>query len=77
MLPQLKEHINSEIALRTVQNLQDVIDHIKRTFLYVRMLASPATYGIKNRESVDVFLATRCTDTINDLHRYEMIRFSS
>lgn len=52
LLPQLKEHINTEIALRTCRNLDDVIDHLKRTFLFVRMLNCPGAYGIKNREAV-------------------------
>jgi replicative superfamily II helicase len=75
-LTQLKEHINTEIALRTVRNLQDIVDHVKRTFLYVRMLSSPLTYGIKTRDNVEVFLVDRCTETVNDLNKYEMIRFS-
>jgi len=77
LLPQLKEHINTEIALRTCRNFQDIVDHIKRTFLFVRMMNSPSTYGIKNKDSVEMFLTTKCSETVSDLSHYEMVRFSA
>lgn len=49
-MPQLKEHINAEIALRTVSNLNSIVKYLQGTFMYVRMCNHPQNFGIRNKE---------------------------
>lgn len=41
----LAEHLNSEIALRTITDLEVAKHWIKSTFLYVRAIKNPTNYG--------------------------------
>lgn len=42
----IPDNLNAEIVLGTVQNLKDAASWLGYTYLYVRMLGSPALYGV-------------------------------
>lgn len=42
----LSEHLNAEIAVGMVKNLQEAVDWLKTTFLYTRAGSDPGSYGI-------------------------------
>ncbi len=42
----LGDHLNAEVVLGSVQNLQDAAAWLGYTYLFVRMLKSPAVYGV-------------------------------
>lgn len=46
LIKTLPNHLSAEVSLGTVQNLNEAVDWLSYTFLYVRMLKNPASYGI-------------------------------
>lgn len=42
----LAEHLNSEIALGTINNLEVAMQWMRSTYFYVRSLQNPAHYGL-------------------------------
>jgi pre-mRNA-splicing helicase BRR2 len=51
LIKTLPNHLNAEIVLGTVQNLEEAAEWLSYTFLYIRMLRNPALYGIVNGAS--------------------------
>lgn len=53
----LREHLttyfSSEIALQTVNNVDDSMRWLRSTFFYVRAALNPTHYGLSASESVD------------------------
>jgi pre-mRNA-splicing helicase BRR2 len=47
----LPDHLNAEIVLGTVQSIEEAVDWLSYTFLYVRMLQNPSLYGIHDAET--------------------------
>lgn len=50
MIAKLPDSLNAEVVLGTVSNVNEAMDWLGYTYLYVRMLREPTLYGI----SVDV-----------------------
>lgn len=48
----LTDHLNAEIVLGTVTNINEAIDWLSYTYLYVRMLKNPLIYGLTWQEKV-------------------------
>jgi pre-mRNA-splicing helicase BRR2 len=46
MIKTLPDHLNAEVVLGTVQTIEEAIDWLSYSFLYVRMLQNPMLYGI-------------------------------
>ncbi|GKY92360.1 hypothetical protein MPSEU_000206900 [Mayamaea pseudoterrestris] len=46
MIKSLANHLNAEVVLGTIQSIEDGVDWLSYTFLYVRMLQNPELYGI-------------------------------
>ena len=46
----LPDHLNAEIVLGTIQTIEEAVEWLSYTFLYIRMLKNPALYGIANPE---------------------------
>ncbi len=76
----LIEHLNVELVLRTVSNLETAIDWLKSTFFYVRLCKNPGYYGIKqltskkiqgddnfSSDDIDRFLKDLCLKNLNEL----------
>lgn len=50
MIAKLPDSLNAEVVLGTISNVNEAMDWLGYTYLYVRMLREPTLYGI----SVDV-----------------------
>ncbi|KAF7458842.1 U5 small nuclear ribonucleoprotein 200 kDa helicase [Cryptosporidium felis] len=50
LIPKLPDLINAEIVLGTLQTREDVLDWIRRTFLYIRIRKNPILYGLDFEE---------------------------
>ena len=48
MIKSLSDHLNAEVVLGSVQSIDDAMDWLSYTFLYVRMLKNPSLYGISD-----------------------------
>ena len=46
----LPDHLNAEIVLGTIQTIDEAVEWLSYTFLYIRMLRNPSLYGIVNPE---------------------------
>eukprot|EP00977_Amphora_coffeiformis_P011173 scaffold2671_cov167-Amphora_coffeaeformis.AAC.11 len=46
LIKTLPNHLNAEVSLGSVQTLNEAVDWLSYTFLYVRMLKNPESYGI-------------------------------
>jgi pre-mRNA-splicing helicase BRR2 len=46
LIKTLPDHLNAEIVLGTVQNLEEAAEWLSYTFLYIRMLRNPTLYGV-------------------------------
>jgi pre-mRNA-splicing helicase BRR2 len=52
LIKTLPDHLNAEVVLGTVQSIEEAVDWLSYTFLYVRMLQNPSLYGIHDAENV-------------------------
>jgi pre-mRNA-splicing helicase BRR2 len=48
LIKSLPDHLNAEIVLGNVQTVNDAVDWLSYSFLFVRMLRNPSLYGIHN-----------------------------
>ena len=79
------EHINAEIVLGTISNLQTAIKWLKSTFLYIRLKRNPSYYSIKVDRSnvrridtvIDNYLFELCKENLNELMSTSLIEKSS
>lgn len=46
MISKLSDSLNAEIVLGTISNVNEAMDWLGYTYLYVRMLREPTLYGI-------------------------------
>ena len=53
LIKTLPDHLNAEIVLGTTQTIEDAVDWLSYTFLYVRMLQNPSLYGVSDSELKD------------------------
>ena len=77
---QLADHLNAEVAGRTVTNIEEAASWLTYTYLYVRMLRNPIAYGINADEHADdPRLRKRCRELVTDaaklLDSNQMVRF--
>ncbi|GAA5826052.1 hypothetical protein JCM5353_004194 [Sporobolomyces roseus] len=65
----LTEHINSEIALRTITDRETALRFLHSTFLYVRITKNPTYYAIANSTTLspDARLEEICVEAIKQL----------
>lgn len=62
---QLPEHLNAEIALGSVSNVQEAVQWLGYTYWYVRALRSPQTYGLLPKDLAE--------DTDLSAHRRKLV----
>ena len=72
--------MNAEICLGTVTNVEEAVQWLSYTYLYVRMRKNPLVYGMKYAElKEDPLLEIKRTEIIREtarkLDRAKMIRF--
>uniref|UniRef100_A0A1I7XD94 SEC63 domain-containing protein n=1 Tax=Heterorhabditis bacteriophora TaxID=37862 RepID=A0A1I7XD94_HETBA len=66
MITRLSDMLNAEVVLGTINSVSDAMSWMGYTYLYVRMLKSPALYGISVEQAkVDPLLEQRRADLIH------------
>ena len=81
-IDKLADNLNAELVLGTVTSVEEAVQWLKYTYLYVRMYVSPLTYGIKSQigtgdklSRVDTFCHELITKAATDLDKIKMVRF--
>eukprot|EP00536_Pseudo-nitzschia_multiseries_P002204 jgi/Psemu1/322449/estExt_fgenesh1_pg.C_290027 len=79
-IKQLADHLNAEIVGGTVTNLEEAVNWLSYTYLYVRMLKNPLAYGINaDQKADDPSLRGRLLELVRDaattLSQEKMINF--
>uniref|UniRef100_A0A3B3YXN9 Probable ATP-dependent DNA helicase HFM1 n=1 Tax=Poecilia mexicana TaxID=48701 RepID=A0A3B3YXN9_9TELE len=72
----LVEHLNAEIVLQTISDVNMALDWIRSTFLYIRALKNPSHYGFSaNLDSygIEAKLQELCLKTLNSLSAIDLI----
>jgi activating signal cointegrator complex subunit 3 len=52
-IKRLPDHLNAEIVLGTVTNIQEAVTWLSYTYLYIRMLKNPWNYSITYNQKVN------------------------
>ncbi|XP_054729018.1 probable ATP-dependent DNA helicase HFM1 isoform X1 [Anastrepha obliqua] len=72
----LAEHLNSEIALGTINNLEVAMKWMRSTYFYVRSMQNPEHYGLEGNMDKDIIehkLEKMCLVQIQDLQHAGLI----
>ncbi|XP_034038430.1 probable ATP-dependent DNA helicase HFM1 [Thalassophryne amazonica] len=72
----LVEHLNAEIVLQTISDVNMALDWIRSTFLYIRALKNPAHYGFSadlDRYGIEGKLQELCLKNLNSLSSIDLI----
>ncbi|KAM6919896.1 putative ATP-dependent DNA helicase HFM1 [Lycodopsis pacificus] len=72
----LVEHLNAEIVLQTISDVNMALDWIRSTFLYIRALKNPAHYGFSanlDRFGIEAKLQELCLKNLNSLSSIGLI----
>ncbi|XP_056149816.1 probable ATP-dependent DNA helicase HFM1 [Lampris incognitus] len=72
----LVEHLNAEIVLQTISNVNMAVDWIRSTFLYIRALKNPKHYGFPidlDRCGIEAKLQELCLKNLNSLSSIGLI----
>nr|XP_060627567.1 probable ATP-dependent DNA helicase HFM1 [Anolis sagrei ordinatus] len=73
----LIEHLNAEIVLHTITDVNIALEWIRSTFLYIRALKNPAYYGFSaglDRNGIEEKLQELCLKNLNDLSSFDLIK---
>jgi len=79
-ISQLADQMNAEVVLGSIMNLRDAVTWLGYTYLYIRMLRAPTTYGISLDEiEDDPLLIKRRTDLAHSaallLDKHNLIKY--
>ncbi len=79
-LAQLPDHLNAEVASGTVTNINEAVAWLSYTYLYIRMMKNPLSYGLKYDErdmdpELRVARFDRATAAAKLLDENRMLRF--
>lgn len=72
----LVEHLNAEVVLHTINNVNMALDWIRSTFLYIRALKNPTHYGFAanlDRQGIESKLQELCIKNLNALSSIGLI----
>ncbi|KAM7400961.1 hypothetical protein PAMA_005250 [Pampus argenteus] len=72
----LVEHLNAEIVLHTISDVNMALDWIRSTFLYIRALKNPTHYGFSadlDRCGIEAKLQELCLKNLNSLSSIGLI----
>jgi pre-mRNA-splicing helicase BRR2 len=71
----LHDHLNAEVATKTVDNLNEALQIITWTFLYRRLVQNPNYYGLRNvgNRQLSEYLSDLVETVINDLAKAKML----
>uniref|UniRef100_A0A8B7TLC0 DNA 3'-5' helicase n=2 Tax=Castor canadensis TaxID=51338 RepID=A0A8B7TLC0_CASCN len=73
----LIEHLNAEIALHTITDVNVALEWIRSTLLYIRALKNPSHYGFTsglNKDGIEAKLQELCLKNLNDLSSLDLIK---
>ncbi|XP_077134788.1 putative ATP-dependent DNA helicase HFM1 isoform X2 [Ranitomeya variabilis] len=73
----LVEHLNAEITLHTITDVNIALEWIRSTFLYIRALKNPSHYGFPqglDKVGIEAKLQELCFRNLNDLSSVGLIR---
>ncbi|XP_058516874.1 probable ATP-dependent DNA helicase HFM1 isoform X2 [Ochotona princeps] len=73
----LIEHLNAEIVLHTITDVNVALEWIRSTLLYIRALKNPSHYGFAaglNKEGIEEKLQELCLKNLNALSSLELIK---
>uniref|UniRef100_A0A1A8I4H6 DNA 3'-5' helicase n=1 Tax=Nothobranchius kuhntae TaxID=321403 RepID=A0A1A8I4H6_NOTKU len=73
----LVEHLNAEIVLQTISDVNMALDWIRSTYLYIRALKNPTHYGFSadlDRCGIEAKLQELCLKNLNALSAIDLIR---
>ncbi|XP_075040145.1 putative ATP-dependent DNA helicase HFM1 [Mixophyes fleayi] len=73
----LVEHLNAEITLHTITDVNIALEWIRSTFLYIRALKNPSHYGFSegmDKMGIETKLQELCLKNLNDLSSVGLIR---
>ncbi|XP_076832364.1 putative ATP-dependent DNA helicase HFM1 isoform X2 [Brachyhypopomus gauderio] len=72
----LVEHLNAEICLHTISDVNMALDWIRSTFLYIRALKNPKHYGFPpdlDKHGIETKLQELCLKNLNSLASFHLI----
>ncbi|CAM9750894.1 unnamed protein product [Lampetra planeri] len=73
----LTEHLNAEIVLHTITDVNVALDWIRSTFLYIRALKNPKHYkfpaGLSKEDIEKKLLQELCLESLNSLATFKLI----
>ncbi|XP_063742496.1 probable ATP-dependent DNA helicase HFM1 [Eleginops maclovinus] len=72
----LVEHLNAEIVLQTISDVNMALDWIRSTLLYIRALKNPTHYGFStdlDRFGIEAKLQELCLKNLNSLSSIDLI----
>ncbi|XP_062872969.1 probable ATP-dependent DNA helicase HFM1 isoform X2 [Trichomycterus rosablanca] len=72
----LVEHLNAEIVLHTISDVNMALDWIRSTFLYIRALKNPKHYGFSadlDKCGIETKLQELCIRNLNSLASFNLI----
>ncbi|XP_007934232.1 probable ATP-dependent DNA helicase HFM1 [Orycteropus afer afer] len=73
----LTEHLNAEIVLHTITDVNIALEWIRSTLLYIRALKNPSHYGFAcglNKDGIEAKLQELCLKNLNDLSSLNLIK---
>ncbi|XP_044530775.1 probable ATP-dependent DNA helicase HFM1 [Gracilinanus agilis] len=73
----LIEHLNAEIVLHTITDVNVALEWIRSTLLYIRALKNPAHYGFASgldKNGIESKLQELCLKNLNDLSSVDLIK---
>ncbi|XP_028987993.1 probable ATP-dependent DNA helicase HFM1 isoform X2 [Betta splendens] len=72
----LVEHLNAEIVLQTISDVNMALDWIRSTFLYIRAIKNPTHYGFSadlDRPGIEAKLQELCLKNLRSLSSIDLI----
>ncbi|ETO08523.1 hypothetical protein RFI_28865 [Reticulomyxa filosa] len=73
----IHDHINAEIAVKTLKSVPECVDYLTRTFLFRRLIKNPTYYQLENAEAgtINKYLKDLVRTTLWNLHDSKCIEF--
>ncbi|XP_060237071.1 probable ATP-dependent DNA helicase HFM1 [Meriones unguiculatus] len=73
----LIEHLNAEVVMHTITDVNVALDWIRSTLLYIRALKNPSHYGFAsglNKDGIEAKLQELCLKNLKDLSSLDLIK---
>lgn len=67
------EHVNAEIVLGTITSMDDALEWIKCSYLFIRLSKNPAYYNIPNTANIEEECLKMCKDKVSQLLEKQII----